>query len=163
MSKTQDDDEKLALDFLAGTVEPNKQGLPTLKYLPAESKQETEARAALVRLLVRRKLSGELCHALALLFDAQALDQIGKTSISAGDHWRARYRKIVFKQIRGAPSKRYSRSAIAVYVWRNVVVAGMRPEQAKKQAAETYGLSIDAIKSIWKEWGPHARRFFPAG
>jgi hypothetical protein len=147
-------DEKLALDFLAGVVKIDRHGLPTLTYLPIGSKEEEAARAALVRLLMERELSSRLCDALALLFDAKVFDQVVKSCASPGEQFNARYRKIVFKHKgRGAPSKEHRRFTIAAMILRDIN-SGTKPEQAKKRAADTYGLSMDAIKSILKEFGP---------
>jgi hypothetical protein len=159
MSKTTDD-EKLALAFLAGYFDFDQHELPVLMYLPVDSNLEKAARAALVRLLVSRELSGELCHALALLFDAEALDQIARTPVSAGRHWNARYRKIVLERHRGAPSRKFQRSHIANIIWM-AVCSGMTLRLAKKHAARTYSRSDHAIDSIWKEWGREAQFFFP--
>jgi hypothetical protein len=108
LATQQVSDEKLAMEFLAGVVEPNKKGLPSLVYL--EGKREKEARAALVRLLIGPEISREIRYALALLF---APDGYWSTSVSWGDHMRARFRRLTFKKTtRGQPTKRYENSAI---------------------------------------------------
>jgi hypothetical protein len=153
------EDQKQALAFLAGIVDRNKKGLPVLRYLDGE--EEKEARAALVRLLVSRELSSELFHALALLFDPQALDKSPFTASRHADlnHWNARFRQLFFKRRRGAPPKRYQHGAIGFEIYCNIVSdpstsdPPMSLARAKAEAAKKYHLSSEAIQAIWEEHG----------
>jgi hypothetical protein len=145
-------DEKRAMDFLVGVIEYDKNGLPFLEYLSDESKAGRAGRASLVRLLLHQELSADLCCALATLFDnSKAFDRVF-AGPHINNHTWARFPKIEFKPNRlGAPSKAFQNSEIARRIWDDIA-AGAKPEMAKKRAAEKYGKSEEAIKSILREW-----------
>jgi hypothetical protein len=158
-------DEKLAMEFLAGVVEPNKKGLPSLVYLsdlPDGGKREKEARAALVRLLIGPEMSRELRYALALLF---APDGDWSTSVSWGDHMRARYRELRFHKVgRGQPTRlRYENSAIAMIIWDLIRGDDTRPPMSRKDAIEAvrkrYKMEFDTVDGIEKDWGRRMPQF----
>jgi hypothetical protein len=171
-------DEKLAMEFLIGVIEPDERGLPSLVYLsdlPDGGKREKEARAALVRLLIGPEISRGLLHALALLFDADAIDEVLRSSVfsvdpSTGwptkDHIRSRYRGLRFhKRGRGQPTKAHTNSTIAMIVWD--LIRGdderQRPPMNRTAAIEAvrkhYKMKFETVDDIEKEWGRKMPQF----
>jgi hypothetical protein len=130
--------------LLDGYVEVDRRGRLRSKYYRRGSREESDARRAMARLLRSKDpLERQLRDSLAGLFDP--------------DHapaWKCEHRKIkIVGQGRGNRRNHVRDTQIAEHVWEKVR-AGAKVIAATESAAEVFGRDLETIKKIWGKYKP---------
>ena len=133
------DDEKLAMEFLAGLVDQKSTGKISLTYLEPGSERERKARKALVRLLREdAPLSSMVRWRIAALFDP--------------DH-TAEARELIIKLRRKGKQPNHIRDIEIARDIAGEVAAGCKTEAAIEAAIKRYRASRATVLRAWKNTG----------
>lgn len=135
---TADDarDEQLAIVYLAGMVRESK-GVVSHEYVEPGSNIETDAKAALARMLRGdRPLPDFIRWRLAALFDPDSSDE-RQFSIA--------------NRRRGERAKPFVALEIARYVAGNLPAFGDKLDAVQQAAADRYSVSLRTVQRAWAE------------
>ena len=131
---------QLASILLQGFLEENERGRLRQKYLSDRAAQVQEARTALAKLLRSNRLNDQLREELASLFDPDP-DSPG---------WQQRRIKIVSRR-RGKRIDHIAATQVLKHVV-DAINAGSGVNSAIAGAAETFSISDEMAKQIWRRY-----------
>jgi hypothetical protein len=133
--------------LLDGWVENDRSGLPHVKRFKPNSEHEERARTTIARLLLERRINGQILDQLAALFDPRP--RVLPDETAHPDFLNiSEYRIKIVQRRRGRPGINFTNNAIAEQVW-NRVQSGATVDASIDATAKKINKSKEHVRDIW--------------